>query len=105
MDALLIGYARVSTDDQDVTAQRDALTGLGVTGERIYVDHGLTGSNRDRPSSTASRAPYPTRERSSPTSPHATSSSASAALSTTPPTRWGGCSSTCWPWSPSSKPT
>ena len=49
MDALLIGYARVSTDDQDVTAQRDALTGLGVTGERIYVDHGLTGSNRDRP--------------------------------------------------------
>ena len=49
MDALLIGYARVSTDDQNVTAQRDALTGLGVTGERIYVDHGLTGSNRDRP--------------------------------------------------------
>ena len=49
MDALLIGYARVSTDDQDVTAQRDALTGLGVTGERFYVDHGLTGSNRDRP--------------------------------------------------------
>jgi len=32
-----------------VTAQRDALTGLSVTGERIYVDHGLTGSNRDRP--------------------------------------------------------
>jgi DNA invertase Pin-like site-specific DNA recombinase len=28
MAALLIGYARVSTDDQDLTAQRDALTGL-----------------------------------------------------------------------------
>ena len=49
MDALLIGYARVSTDEQDLTAQRDALGGLGVAGERIYVDHGLTGNNRDRP--------------------------------------------------------
>jgi len=49
MDALLIGYARVSTDEQDLTAQRDALGGLGVAGERIYVDHGLTGTNRDRP--------------------------------------------------------
>jgi hypothetical protein len=25
MDALLIGYARVSTEEQDLTAQRDAL--------------------------------------------------------------------------------
>jgi len=49
MDALLIGYARVSTDEQDLTVQRDALGGLGVAGERIYVDHGLTGTNRDRP--------------------------------------------------------
>jgi DNA invertase Pin-like site-specific DNA recombinase len=49
MDALLIGYARVSADEQDLTAQRDALGGLGVVGERIYVDHGLTGTNRDRP--------------------------------------------------------
>ena len=29
--------------------QRDALTALGVTPKRIYVDHGLTGSNRARP--------------------------------------------------------
>jgi DNA invertase Pin-like site-specific DNA recombinase len=49
MAALLIGYARVSTDEQDLTAQRDALTGLGVAADRIYVDHGLTGTNRDRP--------------------------------------------------------
>jgi DNA invertase Pin-like site-specific DNA recombinase len=45
----LIGYARVSTDEQDLTAQRDALDALGVAAERIYVDHGLTGTNRARP--------------------------------------------------------
>ena len=49
MSELLIGYARVSTDEQDLTAQRDALTALGVAPERIYVDHGLTGTNRARP--------------------------------------------------------
>ncbi len=27
----------------------DALLGLGVEAERIYVDHGLTGTNRERP--------------------------------------------------------
>jgi len=47
--ALLIGYARVSTDEQDLTAQRDGLAALGVTPGRIYVDHGLTGTNRERP--------------------------------------------------------
>lgn len=49
MTALLIGYARCSTDQQDLTAQRDALLGLGVKAERIYVDHGLTGTNRECP--------------------------------------------------------
>ena len=48
MDGLLIGYARVSTDGQDLTAQRDALMAMGVVPERIYVDQGLTGTNRDR---------------------------------------------------------
>lgn len=49
---MLIGYARCSTDAQDLTSQRDALTALtalGVHPDRIYVDHGLTGTNRARP--------------------------------------------------------
>jgi DNA invertase Pin-like site-specific DNA recombinase len=49
MTALLVGYARVSTDQQDLTSQRDGLAALGVAPNRIYVDHGLTGINRDRP--------------------------------------------------------
>ena len=49
MPKTLIGYARCSTDKQDLSAQREALTELGVTADRIYVDHGLTGTNRARP--------------------------------------------------------
>ena len=49
IDSLLIGYARVWTDAQDLTAQRDGLTALGVSADRTYVDHGLTGTNRERP--------------------------------------------------------
>ena len=49
MDELLVGYARVSAEQQDLTAQRNGLAVLGVSGDRIYVDHGLTGTNRDRP--------------------------------------------------------
>ncbi len=49
MAALLIGYARVSTDQQDLTAQREAPAALGVSLDRTYVDHGLTGTNRERP--------------------------------------------------------
>ena len=49
MTATKIGYARCSTDRQDLTAQRAALAELGVAEECIYTDHGLTGTNRARP--------------------------------------------------------
>lgn len=46
---MLIGYARCSTDTQDLRVQREALVKLGVAEHDIHVDHGLTGTNRDRP--------------------------------------------------------
>src|SRR6478609_10656398 len=49
MTETLIGYARCSTDTQDLTAQRERLRELGVSEDRIYVDKGLTGTNRQRP--------------------------------------------------------
>ncbi len=47
--AVLIGYARCSTERQDLAAQRHTLRQLGVSEERIYLDHGMTGTNRARP--------------------------------------------------------
>jgi DNA invertase Pin-like site-specific DNA recombinase len=44
-----IGYARCSTDKQDLAAQRAVLEELGVTPDRIYTDRGLTGTTRARP--------------------------------------------------------
>src|SRR5690554_6555227 len=49
MAPTLIGYARCSTDKQDLAAQKQALLTLGVAAERIYTDHGFTGTNRARP--------------------------------------------------------
>ena len=46
---ILIGYARCSTEKQDLAAQREILRGLGVSEERVYLDHGLTGTNRSWP--------------------------------------------------------
>lgn len=45
----MVGYARCSTDAQDLDVQLHALAALGVPTDRIYTDHGLTGTNRDRP--------------------------------------------------------
>jgi hypothetical protein len=47
--ALLIGYARCLTDEQDLTGQRVGLAVLGVTADRTYVADGLTGCDRERP--------------------------------------------------------
>lgn len=49
MTNTLIGYARCSTDKQDLEIQKSILIDLGVAPDRIYVDRGLTGSNRERP--------------------------------------------------------
>ena len=48
MNEIQVGYARVSTADQDLTVQREALLRLGVEDAHIYVDHGMTGTNRAR---------------------------------------------------------
>ncbi|MDX3638567.1 recombinase family protein [Streptomyces sp. MB09-02B] len=44
-----VGYARCSLDKQDRAAQREILLGLDVPEDRIHPDHGLTGTDRDRP--------------------------------------------------------
>ena len=49
---MLIGYQRVSTDDQDLSLQRDALTEAGVDPNHIYEDR-LSGAKADRPGLTA----------------------------------------------------
>lgn len=49
MTRTLIGYARCSTDKQDLAAQQARLVELGVEPDRIYTDRGMTGTTRARP--------------------------------------------------------
>lgn len=49
MKSIKIGYARCSTDKQDLAAQKLSLEKFGVSPDNIYIDHGLTGTNRSRP--------------------------------------------------------
>jgi DNA invertase Pin-like site-specific DNA recombinase len=44
---MLVGYARVSTDDQTLDPQRDALRAAGC--EQVFEDEGVSGATRRRP--------------------------------------------------------
>ena len=123
MTALLIGYARCSTDQQDLTAQRDGLTALGVAPARVYVDHGLTGTNRDRPGLREAMAAcwegdtlvVSKLDRLARSLPDARAIADELTARQVPLNTGGsvydptmpsaGCCSTCWPWSPSSSRT
>jgi DNA invertase Pin-like site-specific DNA recombinase len=44
---MLIGYARVSTHDQNLDLQRDALQAAGC--EKVFIDEGISGAKTERP--------------------------------------------------------
>ena len=122
MTATLIGYARCSTDKQDLTAQRQALAELGVAPDRIYMDKGLTGTNRARPGLDQAMAAVrkggtlvvPKLDRLARSVPDARhiadqlqAKGVKLALGRSihdPMIRWARCFSTSWPPSPSSRP-
>jgi DNA invertase Pin-like site-specific DNA recombinase len=59
---MLIGYARCSSSPGDERNQRDQLQVLGVDGDSIHVDHGLTGTDRLRPALTAALSALSARD-------------------------------------------
>jgi DNA invertase Pin-like site-specific DNA recombinase len=46
--AVLIGYARCSTDKRDLDANRRVRLDLGVAAEQIYLDRAYSGTTRAR---------------------------------------------------------
>uniref|UniRef100_UPI00386B5DEE recombinase family protein n=1 Tax=Faecalibacillus faecis TaxID=1982628 RepID=UPI00386B5DEE len=48
MDVMLVGYARVSTDGQNLDRQIDALKAVGVDSRVLYQEK-ITGTKKDRP--------------------------------------------------------
>jgi DNA invertase Pin-like site-specific DNA recombinase len=123
MAALLIAYARCSTDQQDLTAQRDGLLTLGVETSWIYVDQDLTGTNRDRPGLREALAACREGDTLVVTKLDRLARSLPAARAIAdeltarqmrlnlggsvcdPNDAWAGCCSTCSLWSPNSSPT
>ena len=111
----------MSTAGQDLNAQRDGLAALGVKAERVYVDHGLTGTSRVRPGLREALAACRTGDtlvvtkldrlaRSVPDARDIVEEltgrgygCSSPARCTTRPTRSAACCSTSWRWSPSSR--
>ena len=45
---MLIGYARVSTNEQNLDLQQDALKKTGVSAKNLYTDK-ITGTKSERP--------------------------------------------------------
>lgn len=48
LNGRFVGYARVSTDDQDLSLQIDSLTGIGINREDIFTEK-ISGAKTDRP--------------------------------------------------------
>jgi hypothetical protein len=105
VSAMLSGYARCSTDEQDLTGQRLVLLGLGVAEDRIYLVKGLTAPTGPGPACPGPRGRagrgHPPAE-AGPARPLDVRASVMlsspvgcgccrAGRSTTGPTRWGGC--------------
>jgi Resolvase, N terminal domain len=117
------GYVRCSTAEQDVTAERLALLGLGVAEDRIYLVKGLTGTNRARPGLAPVLAAVRAGDtivgtkldlfaRSVPDARGIGDSLVARKVRLSlcgtiydRPTRWGRCLSSSWPPSPSSGST
>lgn len=112
----------MSTEAQDLTAQRNALPALGVSSERVHVDHGLTGIDRDRPglggALAACRAgdelAVAELDRFARSLPDARAIADEhrgqvklklGGSAHTRPIPSADCCSTCWPWSTSSRPS
>ncbi|MBG0567994.1 recombinase family protein [Actinoplanes sp. NEAU-A11] len=49
MTGILVGYARCSTDKQDLEANRQILLNLGVSAGQLFLDRAYSGTNRARP--------------------------------------------------------
>nr|UVN18286.1 Transposon gamma-delta resolvase [Pseudomonas syringae] len=123
MTTTLIGYARCSTDKQDLSAQQSALIALGVASDRIYTDHGLTGTHRSRPGLDQALAAVRSGDtlvvpkldrlaRSVPDARHIADALIARGIKlalvqacTTQPIQWAKCFSTSWPLSLNSRPT
>jgi DNA invertase Pin-like site-specific DNA recombinase len=56
MTGLVIGCVRVSTNDQDLTARKNALVALGLSSEKTSTDQGLARADRARPTLKEARA-------------------------------------------------